>query len=96
MKKTRGILLRTSGLVLYALLVDCLYLLHFLQDIGRNLLNSPLKHENNKYILVMVSLLVSMSVVLAEAVVSLVAPLVVVFVDVATREMRGAGSLRKT
>jgi hypothetical protein len=37
-----------------------------------------------------------MNVVLAEAVVSLVAPLVMVFVDVATREMRGAGSPRKT
>lgn len=40
----------------------------------------------------LVSLLVSIIVVLAEAVVSLVAPLVMVFVDVATREMRGAVS----
>lgn len=46
--------------------------------------------------MVMVSLLVSIIVVLAEAVVSLVAPLVMVFVDVATREMRGAVSPRKT
>ena len=43
------------------------------------------------------SLLVSICIVLAEAVVSSVAPLVMRFVDVATREMRESGSpARKT
>ena len=45
----------------------------------------------------MMSLLVSICIVLAEAVVSSVAPLVMRFVDVATREMRESGSpARKT
>jgi len=45
----------------------------------------------------MMSLLVSICIVLAEAVVSSVAPLVMRFVDVATREMRESDSpARKT
>jgi hypothetical protein len=73
-------------------LSNAVELLNVLQDTGQSLSHFPLRLECGDMPPNVASLLVSMYIVLAEAVVSSVAPLVMRFVDVATREMRENGS----